>query len=525
MNLGPPPSAAGPSQPPPSIYPAETSGPRPQYSSSTAEQFPHAPTIAASSPGVAPQPPQPPLQYNATPAQYNLQQQYGSFASQSMQTQPLYYSPPSNTSQPPNYSYYGCPPNAWSNAWPADSYPYRAGSYQNSYSYNQGASTGFAQPAASAQQSKRSETPSPSPSPPPEIHKDWDAVMKSFLSAIGFTQTLRGFEADMIVLNPDWERKKIPAALGDLMKDLLQLSQVKEGSEEETPKERPLDERKLDYVHPAAGIEPRSQTSINKSISQFLAKNRARNDASNRAEFLQSLSEKRRRLAESGIPDTNASVSSCARTDAKTQNRDLQMKYDIAKNEDGPLRKTLKNAMVPGEASDKGKEKQKDSANTGDLHTAARHPGLDERLRNLEAHLAVRYVPSPPRSLLDRIKFMEDHIVHLEKEYPPWAALHFNQPNRGWPPPPRPTPIIVPSHLTSTIFHDPLSAAHGTAAAPPSGQAPTTSAPAAAGVDSLASKGKGKQGRHTKSSLHRAVMERLEVQKARNELAGLGEGE
>lgn len=40
-------------------------------------------------------------------------------------------------------------------------------------------------------------------------------------------------------------------------------------------------------------------------------------------------------------------------------------------------------------------------------------------------------VPSPPRSLLDRLKFLEDHIIHLEREYPPWAALHFNQPNRG----------------------------------------------------------------------------------------------
>ena len=47
------------------------------------------------------------------------------------------------------------------------------------------------------------------------------------------------------------------------------------------------------------------------------------------------------------------------------------------------------------------------------------------------SHATASAVPSPPRSLLDRLKFLEDHIVHLEKEYPPWAALHFNQPNRG----------------------------------------------------------------------------------------------
>lgn len=40
-------------------------------------------------------------------------------------------------------------------------------------------------------------------------------------------------------------------------------------------------------------------------------------------------------------------------------------------------------------------------------------------------------VPSLPRSLLDRVKFLEDHLVRLEKDYPPWAALHFNQPHRG----------------------------------------------------------------------------------------------
>ena len=42
-------------------------------------------------------------------------------------------------------------------------------------------------------------------------------------------------------------------------------------------------------------------------------------------------------------------------------------------------------------------------------------------------HLA----PSPPVSLLDRLKYVEDHIIQLEIDYPPWAALHFNQPHRG----------------------------------------------------------------------------------------------
>ena len=143
---------------------------------------------------------------------------------------------------------------------------------------------------------------------------------------------------------------------------------------------------------------------------------------------------------------------SCARTDAKTQNRDLQMKYDIAKNEDGPLRRTMKAgaSVDTGVAASSALQNESSSADASDYPNAVRYPGLDERLQNIEKHFAVRYgvshislcplpptdvfsfiVPGPPRSLLDRLQFLEDHIVHLEREYPPWAALHFNQPNRG----------------------------------------------------------------------------------------------
>jgi hypothetical protein len=40
-------------------------------------------------------------------------------------------------------------------------------------------------------------------------------------------------------------------------------------------------------------------------------------------------------------------------------------------------------------------------------------------------------VPAPPADFMLRVKHIEDHIIRLEKEYPPWAALHFNQPHRG----------------------------------------------------------------------------------------------
>ena len=177
---------------------------------------------------------------------------------------------------------------------------------------------------------------------------------------------------------------------------------------------------------------------INKSISQLLAKNRAKINASNRSEFLHSMSERRRRIEEASSTTTSETIhpiegtvpttvdpsllGSCARTDAKPINRDEQMGYDIAKNVKGPLSQTMKTAEA---------EQPEMSPEDEERVTPARYPALDERLKNVEAHFAVRYVPSPPRTLISRLKMLEDHIIKLEKEYPPWAALHFNQPNRG----------------------------------------------------------------------------------------------
>ena len=60
------------------------------------------------------------------------------------------------------------------------------------------------------------------------------------------------------------------------------------------------------------------------------------------------------------------------------------MKYDIAKNEDGPLRKTLHGRNESSTAPpEKGPTQGYDQAD--------RIPGLDERLRDLESHLAARY--------------------------------------------------------------------------------------------------------------------------------------
>ncbi|KNZ74011.1 hypothetical protein J132_08665 [Termitomyces sp. J132] len=323
-------------------------------------------------------------------------------------------------------------------------------------------------------------------SSPLDISHGWDKVIHSFLVRIGFHQAVTGFTADLLVMNPDWEKSIVPEALSDLTQNISVWEKIAFRMDEPS-----LERRKLDYIRLTNNMPPRSQSTINKEISRFLARNRTRNDASNRTEFVYTPAQKRQRLA-----DHNAEIApSCARTDAKPLDRDLQIKYDIAKNEEGPLSRTMHTSDI--QDSGKGKQKAKGEEPQGSSSrsmveaeegwTASKHPGLDERLGNIEAHLAVRFVPSAPRTFLARLKFLEEHLMRLEKDYPPWAALHFNQPNRGWPPPPRQTPIIVPPHLRSI------------------------DAPAVQDRDKASCEKK-------MSSLHRAVLERLEVKQAMTDL-------
>ncbi|KAJ3976467.1 hypothetical protein EV361DRAFT_883453 [Lentinula raphanica] len=343
-------------------------------------------------------------------------------------------------------------------------------------------------------------------SPSSESYKHWDSALRAFMETAGLTQALQGFERDMFVMNSDWEKQKVPGALQELANNIQQIQQ----GQFEQPS---LEDRKLDHARLASGCEIKAPTTMTKSISAFLAQKRANNEASNRAEFLRSLEKRRSENLSSSDDMVVDPTSSCARTDAKAVDRNVQIKYDIAKNEDGPLRRTMRNrglsdtadpAALVSPSTLKGKAKatapkheKTDIMFVNDL-SSDRHPGLDERLTNIENHFSVRYVPHAPQSLLDRLRFLEEHIIKLEKDYPPWAAIHFNQPSRNWPPSPKPTPIIVPPSMSR--------------------QQPKPDAPsqvAANHASSAAGISKGKN-----SSLHRAVMERLEVHNAKLDLKG-----
>jgi hypothetical protein len=137
--------------------------------------------------------------------------------------------------------------------------------------------------------SKSGKQASRSPTPPPisEFPCHWDYALKSFLTRLGLMQTLRGFESDMLIMNEEWERSMAPAAVEDLVKDLsvnlrfciLSLpnertqrvyytqrlgkrDEQNQNNECSEFKERPLDDRKLDYIHFSNGIKPLSPTSV-----------------------------------------------------------------------------------------------------------------------------------------------------------------------------------------------------------------------------------------------------------------------
>ncbi|QRV93766.1 hypothetical protein RhiJN_21784 [Ceratobasidium sp. AG-Ba] len=241
-----------------------------------------------------------------------------------------------------------------------------------------------------------------------------------------------------------------------------------------------LDEMKCRYLPP--NVPTPSQNT--KAISRFLADVRSRVDQSNRDEFVH--------RKPPPPPNPNIEPNSrpgpgtgSARTDAVKLNRDIQMKYDIVKNEDGPLGKTVKS---------KTSQDQNQRANSST--EAVSRAAFTERFEAIETHLAVRYVPAPPADFMLRVKHIEEHIIRLEKEYPPWAALHFNQPRRGWPPPPRESIIVIPPHLTSSTR-------------------PTQPPPESTAEDEpVRGKGKARAGGRQESSLLRAALDKLEVQKA-----------
>ncbi|ORY94035.1 hypothetical protein BCR43DRAFT_495759 [Syncephalastrum racemosum] len=142
-----------------------------------------------------------------------------------------------------------------------------------------------------------------------------------------------------------------------------------------------------------------SKAEVDQRLETFVQAKKERIDASNRAEFL-------------NRPDPTSTDVTCARADAREINRNMQMKFDIVNNEDGPLARSRKEVVQK-----KPSEEDQDT-----MHR--------ERVRNLEEHLNVQFEPPTAFTLIDRIRILEDRLMDLERDLPAWAAAHFNQPHQ-----------------------------------------------------------------------------------------------
>ncbi|KAG8688041.1 hypothetical protein FRC08_011650 [Ceratobasidium sp. 394] len=213
--------------------------------------------------------------------------------------------------------------------------------------------------------------------------KNWDEHLLKFLEAAGLDQSAHGFRLDMLAMSHDKEKRLLVAlehfcsvALG---KPVIHIDDTADDS---------LDEMKQRYLPPNVSTPaqvrhtPRIQPTYNflqntKAISRFLADVRSRADQSNRDEFVQ-----RKPPRPGSVPGSGPGTGS-ARTDAVKLNRDVQMKYDIVKNEDGPLGKTVRTKPVQGVGANMSTD-------------AVSRAAFSERFEAVETHLALKYGMSGP---------------------------------------------------------------------------------------------------------------------------------
>ncbi|KAF9930430.1 hypothetical protein FBU30_000481 [Linnemannia zychae] len=288
----------------------------------------------------------------------------------------------------------------------------------------------------------------------------WQDILIDMISELGFVESSRMMAAEELVLSRI-QHENAPKIIEKFTK-LLQESasgqaNAADDNELGSSKRRNINSgdlapdmadvydsvkrRRVDDAHGMI-LENTSRDEIEKQMIQFMAEKREQINESNRHEFIKG------RVHSTGhsentpnAQEADAEDDGCARVDARKLNRTIQMKLETVKNE--ALTKT----------NPKSHTQQNDTSLT--------NSGLDERLRNIQVHLNLRFAAVPACTIAERIRVIEDVIIQLERDYPLWSALHFNQPNRVFPPPPSVTTVsrnarnqIVMSgdHLHTTLI-------------------------------------------------------------------------
>ncbi|KAI7884704.1 hypothetical protein K492DRAFT_113383, partial [Lichtheimia hyalospora FSU 10163] len=287
----------------------------------------------------------------------------------------------------------------------------------------------------------------------------WQTEFTSFFHDLGLIETEKCFNNELVILSQQ-HLQQLPTVLERLADRLLQLLeqhvQAKEVITSTTPcdpeviaeneekllynkkrkreNEQEEDEERMRQLDSEQVQIRATRQEIQQRINSFIQAKQTEVDASNRTEFL-------------NRADPTSSDITCARADAREINRNIQMKFDIVNNEDGPLaRSRLQDASSPAV-----------TMTTTDPSSQQLHK---ERVENIEQHMNVVFDPNadPPFSVPERLRILEDRIMTIEREHPKWAAVHFQQPHRSYPPAPPAVAITrpgAPAYLVSQMTPPP----------------------------------------------------------------------
>ncbi|KAI9473173.1 hypothetical protein LPJ78_003591 [Coemansia sp. RSA 989] len=254
----------------------------------------------------------------------------------------------------------------------------------------------------------------------------WLPLFEDFLSKTGLQQTLRALQIEAVVLpfKPEGDiGSNLQTLSNGIARYLAKCEDVKRASQSEGPKV-PADASSSDItlsntLKPEADAQREAylrdamhntldQEQTKQKIQEFVAEQRKGIDISNREEFLDA--------------DSDAE-STCARIDAKRTNCGVTLQPDLVQNNNTALGRST------------------DQSSGADSRPSAPQPlcGLEERVDNIREHLSVRFVPESA-DIYRRVAALEDRLMTLEREFPPWSAEHFNQPRRRYMQPP---PVTV----------------------------------------------------------------------------------
>ncbi|KAF9577830.1 hypothetical protein BGW38_006713, partial [Lunasporangiospora selenospora] len=306
--------------------------------------------------------------------------------------------------------------------------------------------------------------------------KPWQDVLVNMISELGFFESSRMMAAEELVLSAT-QRENAPRIIAKYMRDLkesvldtgISLDEntitATHGTASKRQSQSDLDVSDTDFPEGFNDVKRRrveesldrievnaTRDVIQEKMAQFISSKREQINESNRQEFVKARGPSSTTITagatevEDDSMDTAAESlddDGCARVDARKLNRTIQMKLETVKNE--ALTKT--NPRTHPQAD------QNSMLGT--------NSALDERLKNIQLHLNLRFAATPACTLTERIRIIEDVIIQLEQDYPLWSALHFNQPNRVFPPPPSVTTVsrntrnqilITGDHLSTTLL-------------------------------------------------------------------------